>query len=343
MHPSYQKLLSYVSEIKHLNHSSAAAVVVMQNDQIILEHYEGVHGNEHSNLIGIDSMFNIASARKSYLALAIGYALYEKKIHSLDDCVSKYLKNYDQQIFQGTTIRHLMTHSHGLDERDDGSIYREFAAGESWAYRGINIRIITELFKYLYDYDFTQLLKERVFMPLGFKSTEWSTEESEALVKVIDYPEQKATFQLYPYDDGMGSNLHTTAREFALWGNLHLNMGRHEGIQVVPEDVIRLCTSIQSLQYDDGRLPANGLFWYVQEKAKERSEIGECVPKGSYQILGNTGPLLLVVPENHLVVVRMYNKRYNYGGKNYLHYLREFSNRASDAFTIPSCSKMHRL
>jgi len=79
LHPSYQKLLSYVSEIKHLNHSSAVAVVVIRNDQIILEHYEGFHSNEDSNPIGRHSMFNIASARKSYLALAIGYVLYEKK------------------------------------------------------------------------------------------------------------------------------------------------------------------------------------------------------------------------------------------------------------------------
>lgn len=334
MQASYRQLISYVSDIKERNHSSAAALLVMQHDNIILEHYEGFHSNEDSSPIHINSMFNIASARKSYLAFAIGFALYEKKIHSLDDLISHYLNTYDTGVVQGTTIRHLVTHSHGLNERADGSIYREFAAGEGWAYRGINVKIMTELFKHLYGYDFPRLLEERIFVPLGFKYTEWSTEVSDTLVKVIDDPEHAADFQLYPSADGMGSNLHTTARELAIWGNLHLNMGRHQGIQVVPEEVIRLCTSIQNLQYDDARLPDNGLFWYVQDEAKDRSEIGKHVPKGSYQILGNTGPLLLVVPEQQLVVVRMYNRRYNYGGSHYLHYLREFSNLASDTFTI---------
>lgn len=308
----------------------------MQNDKIILESYEGSHSNVELIPIGKNSMFNIASARKSYLALAIGFALYDNKICSLDDLISKYLSIYDTGVFRGTTIRHLVTHSHGLNEKEDGSIYREFKVGERWAYRGVNVRIMTELFKYLYGYDFTKLLQNRVFKPLGFRYTEWVTEASEDLVKVIDDPNEEAKFQLYSSGDGMGSNLHTTAKEFALWGNLHLNMGCHEGIQVVPREVIQLCTSIQNVQYDDVRSPDNGLFWYVQGEAKDMSEIGEYVPRNSYQILGNTGPLLLVVPKHRLVVVRMYNKRYNYGGSNYLHYLREFSNLASNTFAVYS-------
>lgn len=66
----------------------------------------------------------------------------------------------------------------------------------------------------------------------------------------------------------------------------------------------------------------NRLFWYVQDTPSRQSEIGERVPKGSYQILGITGPTLLVIPEYNLVVAKMYNKRYNYGGENYLHYLK---------------------
>ncbi|RHB51738.1 hypothetical protein DW881_00700 [Exiguobacterium sp. AM39-5BH] len=72
------------------------------------------------------------------------------------------------------------------------------------------------------------------------------------------------------------------------------------------------------------------MFWYVQGEPKAWRELGEAVPAGSYQILGNTGPLLLVIPAYRAVVVRMYNKRYNYGGERYLDYLREFSNLAAE-------------
>ncbi|EDL64615.1 hypothetical protein BSG1_09116 [Bacillus sp. SG-1] len=64
--------------------------------------------------------------------------------------------------------------------------------------------------------------------------------------------------------------------------------------------------------------------------------MGGRVPKGSYQILGVTGPTILVIPEYNAVVVKMYNKRYNYGADNYLYYLREFSNLVADCLKSES-------
>lgn len=70
-------------------------------------------------------------------------------------------------------------------------------------------------FKQFYGYDFTYLLRERVFQPMGLTRTEWATQAASGLVKVVDDPGEEALYQLYPFDDRMGSNLHTAAREFA--------------------------------------------------------------------------------------------------------------------------------
>lgn len=94
----------------------------------------------------------------------------------------------------------------------------------------------------------------------------------------------------------------------------------------------KIATSLQSPTFTNNELPQNGLFWFVQNEPALSSELGERVPKGSYQILGITGPTLLVIPECNVVVAKMYNKRYNYGGDNYLYYLREFSNLVADTF-----------
>lgn len=123
------------------------------------------------------------------------------------------------------------------------------------------------------------------------------------------------------YNVGTESNLHTSAREFAQWGYLHLNKDFANGKQIVPKEVIEIATQIQSPIYKDNKLPQNGLYWYVQGTPACYSEIGERVPKGAFQILGITGPTLLVIPEYNVVVAKMYNKRYNYGGDNYLYYL----------------------
>lgn len=192
--------------------------------------------------------------------------------------------------------------------------------------------MMTELISKLYGKSFPELLRDRVFLPLGLYETDWYTNPNDELVKVIDHPNEAASFKIGSTKDGRDSNLHTTAREFALWGNLHLNEGFLNGKQIVPKGVIQLATKVQSLNYNDKETPLNGLFWYVQDRPALKSEIGERVPKGSYQILGITGPTLLVIPKYNLVVAKMYNKRYNYGGNNYLHYLREFSNIVADTF-----------
>ncbi|MES5866413.1 serine hydrolase [Bacillus cereus group sp. RP32] len=330
---TYDKLISWVENIKEENHSSATALCIIKDNKIVLEHYSGHHSNvSTSKKVTASSQFNVASARKSYLGLMVAYALYEGKINSIDDEAIQYLKDFDPVLLGKTIIRHLVTHSHGLGETHDGTIFREFEPGQAWAYRDINVRMITRLIYQLYSKSFPELLKERVFIPANFQETGWRIQQDEKLVKVVDNPIEDAISEIGTVDDGTEKNLFVSAREFAYWGNLHLNQGMISGNQIVPKEVIKIATSLQSPTFTNNELPQNGLFWFVQNEPALSSELGERVPKGAYQILGITGPTLLVIPEYNVVVAKMYNKRYNYGGDNYLYYLREFSNLVADTF-----------
>lgn len=330
---TYDKLISWVENIKEENHSSAAALSIIKDNKIVLEHYSGYHSNTStSKKVTASSQFNVASARKSYLGLMVAYALYEGKINSIDDAAIKYVKDFDSALLGKTTIRHLVTHSHGLGETNDGTIFREFEPGQAWAYRDINVRMMTHLIYQLYNKSFPELLKERVFDLANFKETGWRIQQDENLVKVVNNPSEDAISEIGTVDDGTEKNLFVSAREFAEWGNLHLNQGMINGKQIVPKEVIKIATSLQSPTFVNKELPQNGVFWFVQNEPSLLSELGERVPKGSYQILGITGPTLLVIPEYKVVVAKMYNKRYNYGGDNYLYYLREFSNLVADTF-----------
>ncbi|MDF9527649.1 serine hydrolase [Bacillus thuringiensis] len=331
---TYDKLISWVEDIKEKNHSSATALCIIKDNKIVLEHYSGYHSNTSTTKrLTASSQFNVASARKSYLGLMIAYALYEGKINSIDDEAIKYFKDFDPALLSKTTIRHLVTHSHGLEETNDRTIFREFAPGQLWAYRDINVRMMTRLIYQLYNKSFPELLKERVFKPANFQETGWRVQRDENLVDVVNNPNEDAISEIGTVDDGTEKNLFVSAREFAQWGNLHLNQGGIDGKQIVPKEVIKIATSLQSPTYINKELPQNGLFWFIQNEPAQLSELGERVPKGSYQILGITGPTILVIPEYNVVVAKMYNKRYNYGGDNYLYYLREFSNLVADTFS----------
>ncbi|HDR4724467.1 beta-lactamase family protein [Bacillus cereus group sp. Sample62] len=329
----YDKLISWIENIKEKNHSSATALCIIKDNKIVLEHYSGYHSNTStSKKVTASSQFNVASARKSYLGLMVAFALYEGKINSIDDEAIQYFKDFDSVLLGKTTIRHLVTHSHGLGETNDGTIFREFEPGQAWAYRDINVRMITLLIYQLYNKSFPELLKERIFDLATFKETGWRIQEDANLVKVVNNPNEDAISEIGTVDDGTEKNLFVSAREFAQWGNLHLNQGMINGKQIVPKEVIKIATSLQSPTFVNKELPQNGLFWFVQNEPALSSELGERVPKGSYQILGITGPTILVMPEYNVVVAKMYNKRYNYGGDNYLYYLREFSNLVADTF-----------
>ncbi|MFG6116702.1 serine hydrolase domain-containing protein [Halobacillus sp. MO56] len=333
MGSTYEDMVSWVEDIKEKNKSSAAALTVIKDNEIVLEHFSGYHSNTYNaRPVNEDSRFNVASARKSYLGLCIAFALYEGKIHSLDDYASEYFKDIDPDILGNTTIRHLVTHTHGLDETSDGGIIREFNPGEKWAYRGINIKMMTRLIHKLYGISFPKFLYQKVFVPMGMKRTKWETQDSDDLVKVIIDPNKIGEDTTGSAQDGMESNLFVSTREFALWGNLFLNKGKFNGKQIVPKEVIELATSILTPDHLAKEFPRNGMFWFVQDIPRELSELGDRVPSGSYQILGVTGPTLLVIPKYNVVVAKMYNKRYNYGNENYLYYLKEFSNIVADTF-----------
>ncbi|MYL47817.1 serine hydrolase [Virgibacillus halodenitrificans] len=333
MESTYEKIISWVEEIKERNHSSGAGLLILKNNEIVLEHYSGYQSNTINAVpINVNSRFNVASARKSYLGLCLAFAIYEGKIHSVEDYASKYFEDIDPEILGKTTIRHMVTHTHGLDENHRGEIIREFKPGENWAYRGINIKLMTQLIQKLYGVPFPELLYERVFSPMGLVRTKWETKDNDELVRVIIDPKSNGEDASGSSDDGMESNLFVSTREFASWGSLFLNKGVFNGKQIVPKEVIEIAIRKHTLKDLEKDLPRNGMFWFVQDIPREMSELGNRVPSGSYQILGVTGPTLLVIPKYDLVVAKMYNKRYNYGNDNYLYYLKEFSNIVADTF-----------
>ena len=84
---------------------------------------------------------------------------FTRKINSIDDEAIKYFKDFDPVLLSKTTIRHLVTHSHGLEETNGGIIFREFEPGQGWAYRDINVRMMTRLIYQLYNKSFPELLK----------------------------------------------------------------------------------------------------------------------------------------------------------------------------------------
>lgn len=100
--------------------------------------------------------------------------------------------------------------------------------------------MMTLLIYQLYNKSFPELLKERVFKPAKFQETGWRIQQDENLVEIINNPNEDPISGIGTVNDGTEKNLFVSAREFAQWGNLHLNQGMIHDKQIVPKEVIKL-------------------------------------------------------------------------------------------------------
>ncbi len=92
-----------------------AIVTVMRNDTIIYNHAFGLARLDSSDYITDSTLFNLASASKSFCAAAI-LKLCEQGTLSLDDSLSKYFPEFNNELFDRIQIRNILTHSSGLPD-----------------------------------------------------------------------------------------------------------------------------------------------------------------------------------------------------------------------------------
>ncbi|TCZ69621.1 class A beta-lactamase-related serine hydrolase [Paenibacillus albiflavus] len=315
----FESINQYIFEIKNLISASAASVLIIQNGIIVNEWYSGYHENtKHSRKVDVQSQFNIGSIRKTYLGLAISLALFEGRIKSLNDSVSDYLDDLDDDVIADTTIRHLLTHTHGLYS----PLKRMFPAGTDWKYNNAGVNLLIRIVQKLFDQPLAKVIDEKVLRPYGLSETGWRKENSENLVWVNES---------YAGEQGGEANLFVSTRELGFWGYLHLTKGYYQGNQILPKPIIEEAVKIITPATLDETLPRNGFFWWVQDWPRNSSELGGQLPKGSFQSLGIYGNALLVIPKYNVVAVRMLNQtERNPTGYDYLRDIQTFGNMVSE-------------
>ncbi|WP_245808910.1 serine hydrolase domain-containing protein [Shouchella patagoniensis] len=331
MRKSFDQVTKHVEATAKKVEQSGSALIIMHNGETVLEKYWGRHSNsENARKVQANTRFHVASVRKSYIGFAVAYAVYKGYISSINDLVIRYLPEWNQPIMEGTTIRHLLTHTHGLRERE-GNIARDFLPGTSWAYRGVGIGMLAEIVKRTTGQTVSEILATQVFIPLHYYESGWIGKKDETLVEVIRKENDSAwTESLSTEGDQM--NMYVSARELARWGELHRTKGFINGNQHISKEIFQMTTSLQSPDLVNGDLPQNGFLWFVKDKEVAKSEIGALVPRGSYQILGYTGVTVLVIPDYQLVTVRAFNSFGSPEGFDYLSDVRDFGDAVVTAY-----------
>lgn len=166
------------------------AVAVSQNGKQIVNRVYGSADLERGVPISADSVFDIGSAHKQFVAASILLLAEDGKL-SLSDDIHKYvseLPDYGQKI----TIDNLLTHTSGIRDwtgllplaggNTDAltMILRQrglnFAPGEEWSYSNSGFVLLKEVVARASGMPFAEFARKRIFEPLGMKSTSYSVD-----------------------------------------------------------------------------------------------------------------------------------------------------------------------
>ncbi|MCU6707372.1 serine hydrolase [Paenibacillus sp. J5C_2022] len=171
-----------------------------------------------------------------------------------------------------TTIRHLVTRTTGLQFQGSGVVVRKFSEGTS--FEGKKPEVLAEIIKKATGKTVAEIINVRVFKPLGFTQTEWRTEGKETLVCDINDPNSYPTLR-FESNEGSDRNLYITARELALWGNLHLNKGAIQGQQILPKALFEDVTSVKTPNSLPVQFPRIGYFWWIQDRRLQTPKLDQ--------------------------------------------------------------------
>lgn len=232
-----------------------------------------------------DTLFGVMSMTKPITATALMTLIHEGKL-ALDDPVEKYIpafaeaKTKDGEPVRGLTIRRLLTHTSGLvgDQGCKGSLeatanelaHRPFGfqPGEKWEY-GPSLNVCGRLIEIASGMPYDKFLAQLIFQPLGMSDTtfEPTTAQHEQLATLYELDKDAKKLKpakrlLIPETGAVVPNpsggLFSTAADMARFYHMILAGGEFEGRRVVPAEIIRPMTTVQTGDLATGFTPGNG-------------------------------------------------------------------------------------
>lgn len=274
-HEQFEPLISHVEQTRCAINATAAAVVVIRNDQIVAEWYSGYHhGKSGAMPVTSRSQFNVYSIRKTHIALALAFAVIEAGL-DLHTPIHPYIDDFSVDEIKTITVGDVLTKTKP-----------KFFGSEKVEGEGLAARIV----KSITEKTISQLISEKILEPLQLNNTEWVAVPKESLVCDFSAGDGYASVRLES-NEGHERNLYMSAMDLAYWGYLYLNNGVVNGQQIIPEAVLSLS---EKLKTTPGNAAKRIMGWYYIDDF--------------FEAYGATGCHVVVIPKHNTVAVRMYNR-----------------------------------
>ena len=281
------QLFNQLAEGSHKLHS----LLLIKDGSIVLEEYL----NDYPQ----DKPHDLRSVTKSIRSVLMGIAIDKGFIDSIDDPIFKYLdlrpkKNLDKRK-DSITIRHLLTMSSGLDCDDwdknskgqEDKVYKKKDwlqytldlpmvqdPGIESKYCSMGVILAAEIISRASKMSIDEFADQYLFEPLGITNMYWG---HTSIKEVI----------------ASGKRAYMTSRDMAKIGQLVLNKGKWDDVQIVSKQWIEESTSekvqITGINY--------GFYWWkIPFQVNDRMVY-------SNTATGNGGQYIMIIPDMNIVAV----------------------------------------
>lgn len=279
----------------YLQRQRVTGLMIVKDGEILLERYQYDRQPTHRLISN--------SIAKSITSLAVGCALEEGKIQSLDDKVSKYVKEMAGHPYGETSIRNLLRMASGVrfsenyDGADDFSRFlalrwekgniaalqafgeREAPQGSRFHYATSETYLLGALVTAVTGKSLSDYVSEKIWKPMGAESdAKWIVDANGV--------------------EFAGTSFNAVLRDYARLGMLLANDGVRDGVQILPRAYLLEATDWhrQPEAFHPGRAtPVLGYgyqFW-LQPGEKRR-----------FSLIGTNGQAIFVDPATKLVLVQ---------------------------------------
>ena len=273
------------------------AIAVIKDDKIVFARGYGVRELGKPDKVGEHTLFAIGSSSKAFTSASLAMLMDEGKL-KWDDRATQYLPGfelYDPWVTREVTIRDLLTHRVGLERGDllwYGSAYDRdevirrirflepsSSMRSKFGYQNVMYLAAGQIGAHVYGKSWDELVRERIFDPLGMKETSTTIRDLAKSNDVatphaeIDGKVEKVTWRLIDNIAPAGS-INSNVVDMAQWVRLQLGKGKYGDKQLISERAVKEMQSPQTvirlegqmgLLYPKAHFLNYGMGWFLSD------------------------------------------------------------------------------
>lgn len=212
----HEKISAILEEINSKEHLSGV-VLVGQGEEIIFQKAYGTANQSFGVPNNLNTKFLVGSLTKQFTAVLV-MQLVEADQLKLDEPISTYLPDFRNDLGDKITIRHLLTHTHGIPNADLSSRYKpmskeefvseycetdlEFQPGSQFEYSNIvGYYLLGVILEKVTNKDFSKLVEEKILSPLEMQNTGYYSKDTVIQNLATGYIQKENSFLYAPHWD----------------------------------------------------------------------------------------------------------------------------------------------